>query len=137
LKARKPLPESEEVWQDAPTEGYDFSALFEQYQAALVRYLANLVNDIETAHDLTQETFIRSYQFWLERGDTPEAVNWRPFLYKIATNCAFDFLKRRKKIRFSSLFRFNQTETPEEKTTYEIDIPQDPIGSSSKRRCGV
>ncbi len=78
----------------------DYAQLFEQHQGALIRYLYGMVNDPETACDLAQEAFGRGYRLWLEN---PAREGWRPLLYKIATNCAIDLLRRNKKIKFSPL----------------------------------
>lgn len=75
----------------------DYGQLFERYQVELLRYIYGLVNDSETARDLTQETFVRGYKLWL---DEAGREGWRPLLYKIATNCALDWLRRHHKIRF-------------------------------------
>jgi RNA polymerase sigma-70 factor (ECF subfamily) len=79
------------------TAGY--AMLFERHQAALIRYLYGMVGEVETARDLTQETFVRGYKLWLAEAERGEG--WRPLLYRIATNCALDVLRRRSKIRFS------------------------------------
>lgn len=68
-----------------------------------MRYLYSMVSEIETARDLAQETFVRSYEWWLTKNPAGlDEVAWRPLLYKIATNCALDWLRRQNKIRFSS-----------------------------------
>ena len=73
-----------------------YAAIFEQYQAELVRYLYTLLNDREAAFDLAQETFIRGYKLWLADA---HRTGWRPLLYKIATNCAIDLLRQRQRWR--------------------------------------
>lgn len=96
LKTKKPLYLQISV---APDPITDYANLFERYQTELIRYLYSLVGEVETARDLTQETFLRGYPLWLEK---PERTGWRPLLYKIATNCGLDLLRRRNKIRFVS-----------------------------------
>jgi RNA polymerase sigma-70 factor (ECF subfamily) len=82
----------------------DFAALFEQHQLELLRTLYGMVGEIETARDLAQETFARGYRWWLERTENDSAeVEWRPLLFKIATNCALDWLRRQNKFYFSPL----------------------------------
>jgi DNA-directed RNA polymerase specialized sigma24 family protein len=39
-----------------------FELLVERYQTRLVNYLYRMVRNLEEAHDLTQEVFIRVYQ---------------------------------------------------------------------------
>lgn len=74
------------------------AALFETYHEAIFAYLYRLLNEAQWAHDLTQETFLRLYQT-RERLATVE--NERAWIYRIASNLAFNALKRRR--RFSWL----------------------------------
>lgn len=82
-----------------------------------------MVGEAETARDLAQETFVRGYKLWLEEA---AREGWRPLLYKIATNCALDWLRRQRKIRFTSWERENSFDREEEKNTpvYEPVAPQ-------------
>ncbi|GAB4541790.1 MAG: sigma-70 family RNA polymerase sigma factor [Anaerolineae bacterium] len=68
--------------------------LFEQYQAAIFAYLYRLAGDREWAHDLTQETFLRLFR---TRRQLARVENRRAWLYRIATNLAFNFLKRQRR----------------------------------------
>lgn len=77
-----------------------YAALFQQYQQPLIRYLYGLVAERETAYDLAQETLARGYELWLENSDR---AGWKPLLYKVATNCALDWLRHRNLFRFDSL----------------------------------
>jgi RNA polymerase sigma-70 factor (ECF subfamily) len=63
--------------------------LFEQYHTAVFAYLFHLVGDREWAHDLTQETFLRLFR---ARNRLPQA-----WVYRIATNLAFNALKRHRR----------------------------------------
>ena len=68
--------------------------LFEQYHPAVFAYLYRLVGDREWAHDLSQETFLRV----LRAGQRlPQVENRRAWVYRIATNVAFNALKRRRR----------------------------------------
>lgn len=92
----------------------DYAQLFERHQAELIRYIYGLVSDPETARDLTQETFVRGYKLWL---DEAGRESWRPLLYKIATNCALDWLRRQHKIQLLPW------ETPDETQNNRADEP--------------
>jgi RNA polymerase sigma-70 factor, ECF subfamily len=78
----------------------DYAELFEKYQAELLRYLFSLLNEVETTRDIVQETFVKGYEVWLTK--PAEVSNWRPLLYKIATNLTLDWFRRSNKIYFSS-----------------------------------
>jgi len=68
--------------------------LFEQYHTAIFAYLYRLVGDREWAHDLTQETFLRLFH---ARGRLPQVKNRRAWIYRIASNLAFNALKRQRR----------------------------------------
>lgn len=78
-------------------DGPAFTWLFSQYNASICAYLAGLVGNSETGHDLAQETFISAWQ------NLPYLRNERQFkawLYRIATNSAYAYLRRERLIRW-------------------------------------
>jgi RNA polymerase sigma-70 factor (ECF subfamily) len=68
--------------------------LFKNYHQPIFAYLYRLVNDWELAHDLTQETFL---QLLRTADQLPSIENPRAWIYRIATNLAFNTLKRRQR----------------------------------------
>lgn len=74
--------------------------LYEEYQRPLLAYLTRLVSDREAAEDLCQETFVKALRGWSQRDASASVAAW---IYRIATNTAYDFLRRRRRIRFSPL----------------------------------
>jgi len=70
-----------------------------KYRAALYRHIARLIRDPQEVEDLVQETFIKAFTA-LESYSTEFAFS--TWLYKIATNHAIDYL-RRKKLKTLSL----------------------------------
>jgi DNA-directed RNA polymerase specialized sigma24 family protein len=77
-----------------------FAALITRYQQPLGGYLAHLTGDRELAADLAQETFLRAYR---ALGATRPDLLIRPWLYRIATNLAYDFLRRRRRLAWLPL----------------------------------
>jgi RNA polymerase sigma-70 factor (ECF subfamily) len=77
-----------------------FAALVRQYQHALAGYLFRLTGDRDAALDLTQETFVRAYS--AVRG-TRRNLSVRPWLFRIATNLAYDALRRQKRVEWVPL----------------------------------
>ncbi|MGE5333237.1 MAG: RNA polymerase sigma factor, partial [Nitrososphaerota archaeon] len=86
-----------------PTSGEDadFDAFFAQHERALYGYLRRMLLTHEAALDVAQEAFFRAWQrFEMLRGyDRPQA-----WLFRVATNLAFDTLRRRQPIGLSRLF---------------------------------
>lgn len=75
-------------------------SLYQDYQRPLLAYLMRLVSDRETAEDLCQETFIKVLRGWSQHDPNASTAAW---LYRIATNTAYDHLRRRRRIRFMPL----------------------------------
>ncbi len=76
------------------------ASLYEAYQRPILVYLRRLVSDYEVAEDLCQETFIKALRRWDTRDPEASVSAW---LYRIATNTAYDFLRRRRRIHFTTL----------------------------------
>lgn len=68
--------------------------LYATYAPALLRYLERLTRSHETAEDLTQETFLKALRSWEQ---LPPDANVRAWLFRIATNVAYDEFRRRRR----------------------------------------
>jgi len=71
-----------------------FEHLVERHRPELLAYLTRLLGDPHDAEDACQDALMRAYRAYSRlRPDS----NPRAWLYKIATNTAFNVLKRRKR----------------------------------------
>src|SRR2546421_12447284 len=70
-----------------------FNTLFQHYNARICTYLARMVGNDEEGRDLAQETFIKAWRALPGMKDQSQFDTW---LYRIATNTALDYLRRRK-----------------------------------------
>jgi RNA polymerase sigma-70 factor (ECF subfamily) len=70
-----------------------FELLVERYQTRLVNYLYRMVRNLDEAHDLTQEVFIRVYQA-LDRYDSQ--YRFSTWLFRVAHNAAIDVIRKRR-----------------------------------------
>jgi RNA polymerase sigma-70 factor (ECF subfamily) len=77
-----------------------FADIVEQYQIPIQRYLYRLTGDYELAKDLTQDTFIQAYKGIMK---TNSDISFKAWLYRIATNNAWQHRRRKKLISFVSL----------------------------------
>ena len=76
-----------------------FNNLFYGYNQQIHKYLLRLVNNVEVAYDLTQDTFLAA---WQALPLMPAQTLFRPWLYKIATNKAISWWRREKQINWTS-----------------------------------
>ncbi|MYH32366.1 MAG: RNA polymerase sigma factor [Gammaproteobacteria bacterium] len=68
-------------------------SLFEEHNAALVRFLAARLHSDEEAREIAQEAYVRLLGL-----NEPDAVNhFRAYLFRVAANLANDRLKQRKR----------------------------------------
>ncbi|HUW10384.1 MAG TPA: sigma-70 family RNA polymerase sigma factor [Anaerolineae bacterium] len=83
-----------------------FEQLFADYQQPILNYLYRLVGDAARAEELAQETFVKAYRS-LSR--LPADANRRAWLYRIATNCGYDHLRRRRLVQWLPLMERDST----------------------------
>jgi RNA polymerase sigma-70 factor (ECF subfamily) len=83
-----------------------FDALFTRYQTPICNYLYRLVGNREQAFDLAQDVFVKAYRA-LAAGTTIQPGALSSWLYRIASNTATDYLRRRKLIAWLPLSLFN------------------------------
>jgi RNA polymerase sigma-70 factor (ECF subfamily) len=74
-----------------------FAEIVEYYQAPVRRYLYRLTGDSVLAEDLAQDTFIQAYKGILK---TDSELSFKAWLYRIATNNAYQHLRRKRLISF-------------------------------------
>jgi len=71
----------------------EFDRIFTAYAAPIYNYALRMVGDPDRAADIAQDTFIKAYRK-LDTLTDPSAT--RSWLYRIATNTAFDEMRRRR-----------------------------------------
>ncbi|MCX7928815.1 MAG: RNA polymerase sigma factor [Patescibacteria group bacterium] len=72
-----------------------FEALVKKYQQPLFRKAKIILQDDELAKDAVQDAFVKAYKN-LAKFD--ETRSFRPWIYKIMTNTAYDIIKKEKKL---------------------------------------
>ncbi len=71
-----------------------FEALVKRYQRPIVGYVYRMVNDYDSALDVTQEVFIKVYNSLSRYSSDYKFSTW---LYRIAHNAAIDHIRRNSK----------------------------------------
>ena len=77
-----------------------FEQLFRDYQRPILNYLCRLVGDDARAEEITQDVFVRAYRAL--PGLAADA-NRQAWLFRIATNAAYDHLRRRRLVQWLPL----------------------------------
>ena len=77
-----------------------YAQLVRENQSRIFRHLHNLTGSHDEALELSQDVFLKAWQAL--PGWRPEA-RFRTWLYRIASNAAYDLLRRRQVVSFESL----------------------------------
>lgn len=83
-----------------PAAELSIEQIYTIYYTPVLAYLVRLVNDYAAAEDLCQETFVKVLRTW--NAGLP-ILNVSAWLYRIATNTAYDYLRRRRRVCFTPL----------------------------------
>lgn len=78
-----------------------FGELVQRYERRVIRVIHQFVRDEDLAQDLAQDTFLRAYQR-LDQFDP--ARRFGPWLFRIGVNLTLDYLRRRKRRGWWSVF---------------------------------
>jgi RNA polymerase sigma-70 factor (ECF subfamily) len=76
---------------------WSFERIYVEFKTPIYNFIYRLVGNREQADDLTQDTFIKVYKA-LPKMDA--SLKLSPWVYRIATNTAYDVLRRRRLIGF-------------------------------------
>lgn len=103
-----------------------FGELVLRYERRLYQVVYRFVRDTELAFDLTQETFLRAFER-LEQFDPSRRFG--PWLFQIGVNLSVDFLRKKKRRGWASLF----TDAPSERMPdpgtddprHQLDVKQE------------
>lgn len=80
--------------------------LYQAQRSALLTHLTRLLDDRLVAEDLCQDTFLKAWRAWDAGEPVANRVAW---LYRIATNTAYDYLRRRRRVYFAPLYEGAET----------------------------
>lgn len=114
-KGAPPVPDEELVARVLAGDQGSFGILVARYQDRLVSFLFRMLRDLDTAHDLAQEVFLRVYQA-LDRFD-PQ-FKFSTWTFRVAHNLGVDELRRRK-VRWVPL----QRQDAEDDSPWERELP--------------
>ena len=96
-----------------------FAEIVEHYQVPIVRYLSRLAGDRDVAEDLAQDTFVQAYQGILK---TKSDLHFKAWLYRIATNNALQFHRRRRLLSFIPFTGKDRPDMPDTNASPDLVI---------------
>ena len=96
-----------------------FAEIVERYQAPIFRYLLRMTGDYQVAQDLAQDTFLNAYESILK---TRAELSLKAWLYRIATNNALKFHRRRRLLSFVPFAGTEGSNTPRSTSSLDAKI---------------
>jgi RNA polymerase sigma-70 factor (ECF subfamily) len=99
------LPDRELVERAQSADSFAYEVLVHRYNTRICIYLARMVGDDETGRDLAQDTFIKG---WQRLTGLQGEKNFQGWLYRIATNAARDYLRRKRLIQWLPWEEYNE-----------------------------
>jgi len=103
-----------------------YGGLVKRYERRLIGVIMRFVHDHELARDLAQETFLRAYER-LDQFDPSRRFG--PWLFRIGVNLSLDYLRKRKRRGWTSLFSETSSERDPDPSSadprQEIDLRQE------------
>ena len=94
-----------------------FETLVERYTQPIYNFAYRLTGNVQTAEDITQETFVK---VWKNLAKYDSKQSFRAWIFTIARNSTTDYLRKKKAIPFSNLS--NNDETPFEENISDTEI---------------
>jgi RNA polymerase sigma-70 factor (ECF subfamily) len=99
----------------------EFATLVEQHGAELFAYLWRMLEDPHDAEDCLQDAFLRAFRSF----PLTEGSHYRAWLYKIATNRALSYRKKRARARSQEIALENQAIPSPGSLSHSFEIRED------------
>ncbi|MEM7481279.1 MAG: sigma-70 family RNA polymerase sigma factor [Acidobacteriota bacterium] len=126
-----PLSDEELVVAVLAGDRESYGILVERFQGRLVNYLYRLLRNLDEAHELAQDVFLKVYQA-LDRFDS--RYRFSTWLFRVAQNAAIDQIRRRR-LKLVPIHR--QDDGEEEGRDWDLPSPdRDPYGELRNRERG-
>jgi len=83
------------------------AAWYDEYSVSIFRYIYKIIQNAHVAEDLTQDTFMKAYDFLSKNSAN---VNYpKTFLYRTGHNLTIDYLRKQKPLQYLITQYINQT----------------------------
>jgi len=94
-----------------------FLEYYEQYSDDIYRFCFLKLHDSDQARDITQETFMKCWEYMVAEKDID---NERPFLYRIAKNLIIDYYRKKKSVLIENPTDFEHQDDLNENPTRRL-----------------
>jgi RNA polymerase sigma factor (sigma-70 family) len=94
-----------ELFRSGTNRDYAFNMLMKKYQQRVYHHIRRLVIDHDDANDVVQNTFIKA---WKGLDNFREDSQFFTWIYRIATNESFTFLKKKRSVLFIPILNIEQ-----------------------------
>jgi RNA polymerase sigma-70 factor, ECF subfamily len=92
-----------------------FGLLYQRYLNEIYRFVFYKVGNIEIAEDITEDTFVRTWERLISSHDNKWSIkNLRAWLYQTANNLVIDHYRKRKPVQLIEKFTHSKKASPEE-----------------------
>jgi len=98
-----------------------FEQLMKKYLQPVYNFLRQLIKDTSVVDDLTQETFIKT---WKNISRFDQSKSFKTWIFTIAKNTAYDYLRKKKSIPFS-FFRKSEDDRGLEEISEDKILPDE------------
>jgi RNA polymerase sigma-70 factor (ECF subfamily) len=96
-----------------------FRQLYEQFYKKLCFYIYEIILDFEASKDVAQDIFSK---LWQDRATLPNFTDFEHYLFKIARNSAFDYIRKNiTKSKYESYISFISNEAYKQEDTLEFE----------------
>ncbi len=106
-----------------PADAHNLPALLERYERPLIRYSWSILNDLEAARDVVQETFIRLCR----RQDGEDAKHTEAWLFTVTRNLSIDHQRKQSRIIYMPQTDDRTTDEPGPGASLEQQEARDSI----------
>lgn len=97
-------------------DDYAIGEIIEEYKDGLILYLNSICNDLNTAEEITEETFIR---IAIKQPDFSGKSSFKTWLYSIGRHTAVDYIRKHRRFHFIS---FHECADIPDRTDIECEL---------------
>lgn len=102
---------------------FAISEIYEKCYNTIYYVVKSIIVDEDTTQDIVQDSFMKAFN---NISKLDNASSFVPWLKRLATNTAKDWLKKKKPILFSSLYPDDDDNDEQEPEIEDVDLTQQP-----------